>query len=70
MTTGTRPIEVATPAAQHAHAWALMQFELVDEHPVVRQQCVTCGFVRRYRAWERYWDPAPDQGPPSSSNAT
>ena len=45
-----------TPAG-HEHAWALMQFELVDDHPVVRQRCETCGHVRRYRAWERYWTP-------------
>jgi hypothetical protein len=41
----------------HEHAWALVQFELVDDHPVVRQHCTTCGLVRRYRAWERYWSP-------------
>ena len=34
-----------------------MQFELVDDHPVVRQHCASCGLVRRYRAWERYWTP-------------
>jgi hypothetical protein len=34
-----------------------MRFELVDDRPVVRQTCVTCGFVRGYRAWERYWTP-------------
>lgn len=47
-----------TPAPAHAHAWARMEFELVDDHPVVRERCETCGHVRRYRAWERYWDPA------------
>jgi hypothetical protein len=41
----------------HEHAWALMQFELANGHPVVRQHCGTCGLVRRYRAWERYWSP-------------
>jgi hypothetical protein len=45
------------PGAVHEHAWALMRFELVDDRPMVRQRCETCGFVRGYRAWERYWTP-------------
>jgi hypothetical protein len=44
-------------AEPHEHSWARMEFELVDDHPVVRQRCEACGFVRRYRAWERYWVP-------------
>jgi hypothetical protein len=44
-------------AAPHRHAWAAMAFELVDARPVVRETCSTCGLVRRYRAWERYWTP-------------
>ena len=45
------------PAAAHEHDWALMQFALVDDRPVVRQQCGACRLVRSYRAWERYWVP-------------
>ncbi len=41
----------------HQHAWALLQFELVGGHPVVSQRCESCGHVRHYRAWERYWTP-------------
>ena len=46
-----------TPVPVHEHVWGLMRFELVDDRPLVRQQCQTCGFVRGYRAWERYWTP-------------
>ncbi len=46
-----------TPARVHVHVWGLMRFELVDDRPLVRQECQTCGFVRGYRAWERYWTP-------------
>ena len=46
-----------TPAPVHEHVWGLMRFELVDDRPLVRQECQTCGFVRGYRAWERYWTP-------------
>ena len=35
-----------------------MRFEVVDGHPYVAQTCMGCGFLRRYRAWERSWDPA------------
>lgn len=55
------------PATEtHVHTWGLMQFELVDDHPVVRQRCEACGFVRRYRAWERYW--TPDAHSPGSAH--
>jgi hypothetical protein len=54
----------APPATgRHGHAWAMLEFELVDGRPVVRQACGSCGAVRRYRAWERYWDPAAPPGP-------
>ena len=46
-----------TTAPVHEHGWGLMRFELVDDRPLVRQECQTCGFVRGYRAWERYWTP-------------
>jgi hypothetical protein len=49
----------APPA--HVHAWSMMVFELVDDRPVVRQRCETCGLERRYRAWERYWSPGHDE---------
>ena len=51
--TGTAPV--------HEHTWGLMRFELVGDRPLVRQQCQTCGFVRGYRAWERYWTPGERQ---------
>ena len=41
----------------HRHAWGRMAFELVEDRPMVRETCETCGKVRRYRAWERYWTP-------------
>jgi hypothetical protein len=47
----------AVDPLEHAHAWGAMTFELVDDHPVVREQCETCGIVRRYRAFERSWIP-------------
>ena len=49
------PGPAAAPA--HRHAWGRMAFELVDDRPMVRETCETCGTVRRYRAWERYWTP-------------
>ena len=45
-----------TPDAAHRHAWGRMAFEL-DDRPMVRETCETCGTVRRYRGWERYWTP-------------
>ena len=45
------------PGPVHEHVWGLMRFELVDDRPLVRQECQACGFVRGYRAWERYWTP-------------
>ena len=51
----TAPAVVADPA--HRHRWGQMAFELVDDRPMVRETCETCGHVRRYRAWERYWTP-------------
>ena len=53
----TAAIAAADRAPVHEHTWGLMRFELVDDRPLVRQQCQTCGFVRGYRAWERYWTP-------------
>ena len=49
------PARAADPA--HQHRWGRMAFELLDDRPMVRETCDTCGTVRRYRAWERYWTP-------------
>ncbi|MEO5965819.1 MAG: hypothetical protein ABIR11_10175 [Candidatus Limnocylindrales bacterium] len=51
----TRDVEGG--AAAHVHAWSQLHFELVEEHPVAAQTCMSCSVERRYRAWERYWDP-------------
>ena len=53
------PREVAATGGDtaHRHAWGRMAFELADNRPMVRETCETCGAVRRYRAWERYWTP-------------
>ena len=42
----------------HLHAWADLRFELADGHPWVLETCSACGQQRRYRAFERFWDPA------------
>ena len=58
---GDRASTAATATADHApvhqHAWGPTWFELVDQRPLVRERCESCGFVRGYRAWERYWTP-------------
>ena len=48
----------------HLHAWAGLRFELAGGHPWVIETCSACGSVRRYRAFERFWDPGrrPDRG--------
>ena len=51
------PVTWVAAAVDHEHAWEGMQFELVDDHPVVRETCMVCGLDRRYRAWERSWTP-------------
>jgi hypothetical protein len=40
-----------------------MRFELVDDHPWVIESCASCGHVRRYRAFERSWDPSTPSTP-------
>jgi hypothetical protein len=50
-------VAAAAPEPVHRHAWGRMGFELLDGRPMVRETCATCGTVRRYRAWERYWTP-------------
>ncbi len=49
-------------ATAHAHRWSAMRFEIADGHPWVVETCSTCGTARRYRAFERFWDPASDAG--------
>jgi hypothetical protein len=49
-------------ATAHAHRWSAMRFEIADEHAWVVETCSTCGTTRRYRAFERFWDPASDAG--------
>jgi hypothetical protein len=34
-----------------------MRFELAGGHAWVVETCADCGLVRRYRAFERFWDP-------------
>ena len=46
-----------TPA-DHAHRWSAMRFEIADGHPWVVETCSSCGATRRYRAFERFWEPA------------
>jgi hypothetical protein len=60
----------ANPAVEpaHAHAWAGMRFELVDGHAFVIETCESCGHVRRYRAFERFWDPAAPSIAPSAAS--
>ena len=54
----SRPGAMPLAEPAHAHAWAGMRFELADGHAWVIETCPTCGHVRRYRAFERFWDPA------------
>jgi len=56
-----------TPQPAHAHAWAGMRFELVEDHAFVIETCESCGHVRRYRAFERFWDPAAPTPAPSTA---
>ncbi len=42
----------------HVHRWGAMRFELTDGHAWVLETCETCGVARRFRAFERFWDPA------------
>lgn len=51
------------PTPAHAHAWAAMRFELRDGHAYVVETCATCGAVRSYRAFERFWDPSAPSRP-------
>ena len=64
----TAPVADATPAsaapAGHRHRWTGVEFLFADEHPFVRLRCA-CGVERRYRAFERFWDPAVASAPPA-----
>ena len=48
---------MTAPAPEHTHRWGAMRFELVDGHAWVLETCERCGVIRRYRAFERFWDP-------------
>lgn len=45
-------------AMDHVHRWSAMRFEIADGHPWVVETCADCGTTRRYRAFERFWDPS------------
>lgn len=49
-------MDVTSPS--HVHAWSSMRFELREGHPWVVETCADCGAARRYRAFERTWDPS------------
>lgn len=52
MSAGRTPMN----AAQHRHAWAVVDFGIVDGRPMVRQRC-SCGTERQVPAFDRTWDP-------------
>jgi hypothetical protein len=54
---GTTGRTKQTTQAGHRHVWDAMRFELADGHAWVVETCATCGVVRRYRAFERFWTP-------------
>jgi hypothetical protein len=56
---GTWPSVVA---GEHRHHWNGVDFLVVDGRPFVRQTC-DCGAERRFRAFERFWDPGTEPGP-------
>jgi predicted DsbA family dithiol-disulfide isomerase len=41
---------------QHSHRWAVIDFGLADDRPVMRQRCA-CGAERTIPAWDRTWQP-------------
>lgn len=48
-----------TPDATHAahrHGWSVVDFGVVDDRPIMRQQCA-CGAERVVPAWDRSWTP-------------
>jgi hypothetical protein len=46
------------PNVTHRHRWAVVDFFVEDERPMMRQACA-CGATRAIRAWDRSWDPRP-----------
>lgn len=40
----------------HRHAWTVDDFLIVDDRPMMRQQC-RCGTTRTIPAWDRTWTP-------------
>ncbi|HET8587533.1 MAG TPA: DsbA family oxidoreductase [Candidatus Limnocylindria bacterium] len=45
-----------SPVEQHGHRWAVTDFGLVDDRPMMRQRCA-CGAQRTIPAWDRTWQP-------------
>jgi hypothetical protein len=43
-------------AAAHRHRWAVVDFFVEDDRPMMRQACA-CGVTRAIHAWDRTWDP-------------
>jgi hypothetical protein len=54
-----------TPDGAHRHRWAVVDFFVDGDRPMMRQAC-TCGLERAIPAWDRSWSPPapgrPDQG--------
>jgi hypothetical protein len=46
----------APPPAEHRHRWAVIDFFVEDDRPMMRQAC-RCGASRSIRAWDRTWEP-------------
>jgi predicted DsbA family dithiol-disulfide isomerase len=42
--------------AEHSHSWAVVDFGLVDDRPMMQQRC-DCGAERTIPAWDRTWQP-------------
>jgi predicted DsbA family dithiol-disulfide isomerase len=43
---------------EHIHQWAVIDFGLVDDRPMMHQRC-DCGAERTIPAWDRSWQPQP-----------
>jgi len=44
------------PDAPHRHRWAVTDFFVVEDRPMMGQACA-CGERRAIPAWDRSWDP-------------
>jgi hypothetical protein len=54
------------PDAPHRHRWAVTDFFVVEDRPMMRQSCA-CGERRAIPAWDRRWDPDAAAGAGSTS---